>query len=309
MPGIQVNMTWMRGARAATLVLGLLFVSAGGAGADAPADDLVGSLTTYEVGDEETLLDVARRHDLGFVELVAANPGVDPWMPGKGRRINLPSAHILPDAPRQGIVINLAELRLYYFPEPGAPVRTYPIGVGRIGMTTPLGHTKITRKQANPVWFPTAETRADDPELPERVPSGPDNPLGFHALYLGWPTFVVHGTNKPWGIGRRVSRGCIRLYPEDIERLFDEVGVGTHVTVVDQSVKAGWRAGELYLEVHPAHEEADQVEDGVAVEPLPIPGLSEVILKQAGGQSTRLDWTRIREVEAQRRGIPVRVTL
>jgi L,D-transpeptidase ErfK/SrfK len=285
-----------------------MLLAGAGRAAPAPADDLVGSLDTYEVKETETLLDIARQHDLGFVELMAANPGVDPWLPGTGRRVALPGAHILPAAPHQGIVINLAELRLYYFPQPGAPVRTYPIGVGRVGMTTPLGQTRITRKQADPVWIPTADTRADDPELPERVPPGPDNPLGKHALYLGWPTFVVHGTNKPWGIGRRVSRGCIRLYPEDIERLFDEVGVGTQVTVVDQPVKAGWRDGELYLEVHPAHEEADRIEDGMPVEPQPIPDLDVVILKQVGDQARRLDWTRIHEVEAQRRGVPVRVT-
>lgn len=308
MPSVRVNLIRKNGASAAAaFALGILVAGASGAGV-ARADDLIGSLETYEVGEAETLLDVARQHDLGFVELMAANQEVDPWMPGSGQRVDLPAAHILPDASREGIVINLAELRLYYFPPPGAPVQTYPIGVGRVGMTTPLGATRIVRKQTDPVWIPTAATRADDPELPERVPPGPDNPLGKYALYLGWPTFVVHGTNKPWGIGRRVSRGCIRLYPEDIEQLFAEVGVGTRVTVVDQPAKVGWRDGEIYLEVHPAHEEADRIEDGMRIEPRPIPGLDMVILKKAGEQALRLDWDRVHEVEAMRRGVPVRVT-
>src|SRR5690606_29607209 len=154
-----------------------------------------------------------------------------------------------PDAPRDGIVVNLAELRFYYFRRKGEPrFLTRPIGIGREGFTTPLGQTTVVRKAKDPVWRPTAATRADRPDLPAAVPPGPDNPMGAYALYLGWPTYAMHGTNQPWGVGRRVSRGCIRLYPEDIEALYPLVPVGTRVTVVDQPLKVGWHMGELYLE-------------------------------------------------------------
>ena len=206
--------------------------------------DLVGQMQTHTVSANETLLDIARDYQLGFVEVVAANQGIDPWVPGAGKLLVVPGAHILPDAPRNGIVVNLAELRLYAFTSDGR-INTYPIGVGRLGLTTPVGQTRVIRKRANPTWTPTAATRADNPDLPKSVPPGPDNPLGRFAIDLGWPTYAIHGTNIPWGVGRRVSRGCIRMYPEHIEKLFAATDVGTKVTVVDQAVKVGWRDGSL----------------------------------------------------------------
>ncbi|MBE9554417.1 MAG: L,D-transpeptidase family protein, partial [Proteobacteria bacterium] len=170
-------------------------------------NDIIGGNGYYKVKEGETLLEIARLHDLGFIELVTANPGIDPWIPEAGRTVLLPSEHILPDASRQGIVINRPELRLYYFGDGTGPVVTYPIGVGRQGRETPLGSTSVAAKRANPTWTPPPSIRAERPELPATVPPGPENPLGLFAMNLGWKNYVIHGTNKPYGIGRRVSSG------------------------------------------------------------------------------------------------------
>lgn len=221
--------------------------------------DVVGRLRHTTVQGEETLLDIARAYDLGYDEIRAANPTVDPWTPPVGQRIVLPTAHVLPQTSREGVVINLPARRLFYYPpaEPGAPRRviTHPIGIGREGWATPLGATKVARKHASPAWTVPASIRREhaakgDP-LPAVVPPGPDNPLGSHALRLGWSSILIHGTNKPAGIGMRVSHGCIQLYPEDIAPLFEAVPVGTPVTVVDQPYLAGVGPDGLVLEAHP----------------------------------------------------------
>lgn len=269
---------------------------------------IVGELRSATTRYEDTLLDVALAHDLGYVELVAANPGVDPWLPGEGTLVLLPDRHILPDAPRRGIVINLAELRLYYFPANGGAVQTYPLGIGREGLTTPLGETRIVRKREKPTWYPTKATRADNPGLPAAVPPGPDNPLGDYAMYLGWPAYLIHGTNNPWGIGRRVSRGCIRMYPRDVARLYPQVGLGTPVTVVDQPLKFAWHDGELYMEAHATQRQVDQIEADGSFEPQQDSMLPQLVLDAAGDAVARLNWKRVREAVAQRRGYPVQIT-
>ena len=175
---------------------------------------------------EDTLPDIARRFNLGYEEIARANPGVDPWVPGEGREIVLPTQFVLPAAPREGLVINLAQLRVFYFPKvkEGEPqtVITHPIGIGKVGWQTPEGSTKVTGKRTNPTWFPPASVRKEHKEagdpLPSKVPPGPDNPLGAHMMTLGWPSYLIHGTNKPYGVGLRSSHGCIRFYPEDIAR-------------------------------------------------------------------------------------------
>ena len=270
--------------------------------------DLIGSLELYISDPERTLLDVARDHDLGVLEVMAANPGVDPWVPGDETAVLLPTAHLLPDAPRRGIVINLAELRLYHFPGEDEPPTTSAIGIGRAGFHTPLGSTRVVRKKADPTWYPTANTRADNPDLPSAVAPGPANPLGRFALYLGWPTYLVHGTSKPYGVGRRVSRGCIRLYPESIERLFAAVPLGTAVTVVDEPIKLGWHADNLYIEVHPALEQLDELERTGRLEPSKDRRVAARILDMAGASADRLDWSLIRVAQLQRLGIPARIT-
>ncbi len=269
--------------------------------------DLLGELIEHYTWTRDTLLDIARADRLGLPELLAANPGVDRWLPGTAQRLILPTRYILPDAPRAGIVVNTAELRLYYFHKDGW-IESFPIGVGRDAFTTPLGTTRVVRKQADPVWYPTENTRKDRPDLPAMVPAGPDNPLGEFALYLGWPTYLIHGTDQPWGVGRRVSRGCIRLYPEDISWLFEQVPTGTPVTVVHQPVKLG-RDGEgaLYLEVHPSLIQIDELEETGFATPDPLPDMTDDILFAAGDDIPRLDWAAIDRAMQDRTGLPVRI--
>lgn len=205
-------------------------------------------------------------------------------------------------------MINVSDMRLYHFPGKGAPVQTYPIGVGREGFSIPLGRTKITLKRDKPTWVPPPSVRAEKPELPEVVPPGPDNPLGDYALNLGLPLYRIHGTNRPYGVGRRVSHGCIRLYPADIEVLFKRVSVGTPVTIVEQPTKVGWVGGELYVEVHPSGEEIDQLEESHRFTPGRLPEFEERILRAAGEQSNRLDWEAIILAWEQRTGLPTRIT-
>jgi L,D-transpeptidase ErfK/SrfK len=291
-------------ARLLVLAFGLLAVGAPASGA-AASRTLDGALRVHFVEQGETLLDIARANGLGALELMAANPGVDPWIPRPGSPLVLPVFRLLPDAPQRGIVLNLAELRLYYFGKDGKELQSFPIGIGRLAFTTPLGTSKVVRKQVDPTWYPNAATRAENPELPAVVPPGPDNPLGRYALYLGWPQYAIHGTNRPWGVGRRVSRGCIRLYPEDIAALYPQVAIGTPVTVVDQPAKIAWHQGRLYLEIHPSRAQLDALEESGAFPFEIVADLDERIRKVAGDEVARIDWRAVREAEAQRRGFPV----
>ena len=212
--------------------------------------NLIGKTGFYFAKHEDTLLDIARRFGLGFVEIVAANRGVDPWTPGQGKKIRIPGAHIIPEGPRKGFLINIADQRLYWFKANG-DTKTYPIGTGKEAWETPTGSTKIKRKQKNPIWFVPESIREEDPTLPKVIPPGPQNPLGRHAFYLGWPSYLIHGTNIPWGVGRRVSHGCIRMYPENISEIFDEIKLGTDVAITDQEAKLTWLGSQILLEVHP----------------------------------------------------------
>jgi L,D-transpeptidase ErfK/SrfK len=269
--------------------------------------DVIGTSRTLKVEGEETLVGLARPNNLGYVELLAANPGVDPWLPGVGTELVLPTIFVLPPGPREGIVINLPEQRLYYFPKDGLPV-THPIGIGRDGYETPLGQTKVVRKKAGPSWYPPQSARADDPTLGKVVPPGPDNPLGTHALYLAWPQYLIHGTNKPDGIGRRVSRGCIRMYPEDIAALFETVPKGTPVRVISAPVKLGWSNGNLYMEVHPTIDQADAIEQTGHFTPKPVSGVRDLVAATAGDQTGQIDWSVVDRELVTRRGVPVRIT-
>lgn len=266
--------------------------------------DVIGGLDHYRITGEETLLEVARHYDIGFVEFMAANRGVDPWVPGIGTEVVVPAMHVLPDAPRRGIVVNLTEMRLYLFSPQGDIVGTWPIGIGQEAGMTPLGTTKIVAKELNPTWIPPPSIRREKPELPAAVPPGPDNPLGDRALALGWPRFLIHGTNKPYGVGRRVSHGCIRLYPEDIAQLYRLVAIGTPVTFVDQPVKLGWRDGALYLQIHPSKTQADLIEAEGRFEPEPLPGLRAKVLATAGKRADAIDWRAVARAAAERSGVP-----
>lgn len=221
--------------------------------------DLIGQVRHVAATKNDTLLDIARRFGIGYDEIKLANPGVDMWVPGEGTTVVVPTRFILPDAPRAGIVLNVPEMRLFYYPKPQPgeipAVETYPISIGRGDWETPLGHTTVIRKTPNPTWYPPAsiqeEHAASGDPLPEKVPPGPNNPLGKYALRLGLPGYLIHGTNRPFGIGMRVTHGCIRLYPEDIEALFGAVDVGTPVYIVHQPFKLGWHLGTPYFEAHP----------------------------------------------------------
>ena len=213
---------------------------------------LIGRQTIRLVRTDESLLEIARQYDLGGREITAANPGVDPFVPRVGRRIVVPTEWILPDVPiRKGIVVNIAEMRLFVYPRDGSEfVSTYPIGIGDQGTDTPVGSFLIIEKIENPAWNVPKSIRSEHPDLPAVVPPGPNNPMGSHALRLSDPTVLIHGTNRPWGIGNRDSHGCIRLYPEDIVRLFRTVRRGTPVTIVNQPVLTAVRGDRVYMAVH-----------------------------------------------------------
>ena len=306
-------------ALAAALAVQLAVTASAARGADDGSErqvlhgDMLGTLRHYRVRTQDTLLDVARRFDLGYTELIAANPGTDPWLPKPDTDLILPTGHLLANAPRQGIVINLADQRLYYFPPQGGAdggkVVSFPIGIGKEGFKTPAGGTRIVRKRTDPYWIPPESVRAEYPELPKVVPPGPNNPLGAYALDLGWPSYVIHGTNIPWGIGRRVSHGCIRLYPEDIADLFSRTKLETSVTVVDQPLKIGWSAGDLYVEIHPSQAQADEIESTGRFTPERIPELEYKIVSAAGKHVKRLNWPVIERAARERSGVPVRITL
>lgn len=226
--------------------------------------NMVGQVYTVTASNEDTLLDIARAHNVGYEEIRMANPDVSIWIPGEGTEVTIPGQFILPDEPRTGIVINVAELRLYYYPKVSdgeAPrVETYPIGIGSDAYNTPLGITKTTMRLENPAWYPPASIRREAAERgdppPAVVPPGPDNPLGQYAILLDIPGYLIHGTNQPDGIGMRASRGCIRMHSEDIESVFWRVPVGTQVNIIDAPIKVGWGAGgDAYVQAFTATDE------------------------------------------------------
>ena len=214
---------------------------------------LIGQMRYYEVKEDESLIEIARLFNLGFNEIADANPGIDPFVPPPGKKIKIPTLWVLPEKrPSRGIVINLSEMRLYYFFKRDKKrfIKTYPVGIGDEGTETPTGFFKITEKIENPAWHVPESIRKERPELPPVVPPGPDNPLGNYALRLSNSSILIHGTNKPWGIGRLVSHGCIRLYPEDIVKLFYDVKSGTEVYIIREPIKIGIKGKDIYVEVH-----------------------------------------------------------
>jgi L,D-transpeptidase ErfK/SrfK len=273
--------------------------------------DLVGELHSIEAHHEDTLLDIARRYGVGRDEIVNANPAVDPWLPGEGTRVLVPTRYILPNVPREGLVVNLPEMRLFYFPSVAKGqlrrLITYPVSVGRMDWKTPLGVTRIVAKQADPAWRPPASVRREhvdqgDEPLPEVVPAGPDNPLGKYALRLAVPGYLIHGTNKPFGIGMRVTHGCMRLYPEDIDKLFHEISVNTKVTLVNEPVKLGWLADTLFVEIHPPLEEDKDLSEHLLRYTL------ELIYAEHERRPFVLDGAALKHAVEQHLGIPVPVS-
>ena len=272
-----------------------------------PGQKTVGEATRYTVKEGEVFGDIARQFDIGYTELVTANPGVNPWVPGAGRTITIPTVHVLPDAPREGIVINLAQWRLFYFPPGGDRVETHPITIGFVGKNTPVGATRVVSKEPNPTWYPPASIRSEEPDLPAAVPPGPDNPLGAFALHLGWKNYLIHGTNKPDSIGRAVSHGCMRLYPEDVEKLFGEVGVGTPVHTVQEPATTGWQGDALYVQVYPSKSQTEEIDTMQPVTSDPATGVEAVVRAAAGNYADLIDWNAVRRAAQQRTGMAVKV--
>ncbi len=285
-----------------------LFALAAPVSAQTYNKDYVGKMEVYRADYEDTLVHLARKYGLGFVEMRAANPKLDPWIPGPGARVVIPSQSILPDAPRSGIVLNLAEMKLYLFEKPGEAPIVYSISPGREGLNTPVGQTTVTGKKENPTWTPTDRMRKEDPTLKVSYGPGPDNPLGTHALYLGWPQMRIHGTNKPYAIGRRASSGCIRMYPEAIRDIYNRVPVGTKITSVDQPVKVGWIDDKMYVEVSPTQDQSLRVEELGEFKSYEITAEDmKRITAKAGSLSDRIDWEAVRKAVREHRGYPVPV--
>ncbi|HTY50745.1 MAG TPA: L,D-transpeptidase family protein [Steroidobacteraceae bacterium] len=261
----------------------------------------------------DTLVDIARNYGLGYEEMVRANPGVDPWLPGEGTPIVIPGRRILPPGPRDGIVVNLPEHRLYYYPKlkrgEKPYVITYPVSVGKMDWHTPLGQTYITQKIRNPVWIPPQSVRQEhltngDP-LPAVVKAGPDNPLGLFALRMAVHPgdYLIHGTNNPLAVGMPVTHGCLRLYPEDIAALFPKVPVGTKVYLIDEPIKVAFVDRQLLLEVHPPIDD-----QGQSIEP--VLATFEQMLNQAlGNTTTAVNWDYAVQVLKKANGIPAVVGL
>jgi L,D-transpeptidase ErfK/SrfK len=291
----------------------LLVLAAGPVGAVTwplpPGTDVIGELTTDTLREGDRLVDMARMHNIGFVEMAAANPGLDPWLPSPGTEVRVPQLHVLPDGPREGIVINLAERRLYFFSDrwpdrDGPVVSTHPVGVGLAERATPLVSTRVTARVDDPAWYPTAEVRdwyrrVRDIELPPVVPPGDDNPLGRHALILAGDGLLIHGTHRPAGVGMRVSQGCIRLYPESIAKLIGQVPIGTPVRIIDEPIRTGWRDDRLYLEVDPAGDDPAAPRDAAAWQPL-----ERRLREHAAQGSVRIDFDAARAAFERADGVP-----
>ncbi len=272
----------------------------------AVANDVVGEIVLTSTIRTDTIADIARTYSQGYRELRMANPAVDPWLTGEDTEVVIPSQYVLPDAPREGVVINVPEMRLYYYPraKPGEQrlVATYPISIGRQDWSTPHGATRVVSKIKDPTWTPPESIRrehaAEGDILPAVVPAGPQNPLGAYALRLGISGYLIHGTDKPYGIGMRVTHGCMRLYPEDIERVFHTVSVGTTVRLVNEPYKIGFANGRIYLEVHPHLEEDDaKFRD-------PFTYVASLIAKKSAAYDVRLDWQATRAAVYQADGVP-----
>lgn len=276
-------------------------------------DTVIGEVQYVTAKHEDTFLDIGRRHGVGYEEMVAANPGVDPWLPGEGKQVLIPSRYILPNAPREGVVVSLAEHRLYYFPAAKANepqiVVTYPISVGKMDWKTPLGLTRIVDKRVRPTWYPPESVRkehaADGRPLPRAVPPGPDNPLGEFAMRLGIPggAYLIHGTNRPAGVGMQVTHGCIRMYPEDIEQFFKMVAVNTPVRIVHQPYKMGWQGDQLFMEVHAPLEGQ---EDGDLHS---LTNITRALVAATQDRTVAIDWAKAEAAFVRPTGIPQPVVL
>lgn len=260
-----------------------------------PGDSVIGTPFYVKTHKEHTLLDIGRHHGVGVDEMEQANPDVDMWVPGADQDVLVPDMFVLPNTAREGIVINVAEKRMYYFRSP-TEVETFAVGTGREGWDSPVGSYSIIEKIKDPTWTPPESIRKEHAAmgdiLPAVVPAGPDNPLGQYAMRLSNPSYLIHGTAKPWGVGMRVTHGCTRMFPEDVEKLFAQVEVGTPVRIIDQPYKIGWLGDKLYLEVN-----ASEGAQAIAAEQV-IPS------SIANADGVFVDWDEVRRVQEENAGLP-----
>jgi L,D-transpeptidase ErfK/SrfK len=278
-----------------------------------PDQNVVGEDQSVVTVYADTLYDLARKYSVDSQELIRVNPGIDPWLPGAGKKVIIPGRLILPPGPHVGIIVNLPEHRLYYFPKPrrGKPrvVITYPVSIGKLDWRTPIGLTHVIAKIQNPVWYVPEGVRkehlADGDPLPRVVMPGPDDPLGKFALRLaaGGGTYLIHGTNNPIAVGMPVTHGCIRLYPDDVEQLFPLVPVGTAVYIINDPIKVAWVDGELLLEAHPPIDD-----QGQSLEPN-VDAFSQLLQKAVGDSTVAINWDYAREVLKQANGVLATVGL
>lgn len=280
-------------------------------------EDVVGELVLAASVASDTLSDLARAYDQGYLEMRHANPEIDPWLPGEDTEIVIPSRYVLPATQRSGLVINVPEMRLYYFPphtkeskqgaesNNGPRVVTHPISIGRQEWNTPHGLTKIVAKIKDPPWYPPESIREEHAAkgdiLPKIVPAGPDNPLGAYKMRLGLPGYLIHGTNKPYGIGMRVTHGCIRMYPKDVEAIFDLVPLGTQVAIVNQPYKVGLSHGAIYLEVHPHLDEDNEIFRDEYTH------VVNLVLEKVGDLEVSLQWGALQEALKHQTGMPTQI--
>lgn len=264
---------------------------------------LLGEVTTIRAASGDTPVSIGQRYNLGVNAVIAANPGTtERTVFTAGTSVQIPAAFLLPPLPHDGIVINLPEMRLYYYPTRDQ-LMTFPIGIGKIGKTIPIIRTSIIRKVKNPVWIPPDDIRKFNEEqgitLPKIMPAGPDNPLGPYAIYLKLPTYLIHSTIFPDSIGRRASFGCIRMNENDIARFFPAVTPGTPVEIIDMPNKAGWSGNTLYLESHPPLEERSFHSDAT------LDGIVRLIEKNLPkNRVTLVDWQLLASIAAQPDGMP-----
>ena len=285
----------------------LVFSSVEAATYELPAKgiDTIGKVQHIRLSSGQALTDIARKYDIGYYELVEANPRVNPVHLVNGTPITIPSRYVLPDAPRKGIVINLAELRLYYYPKGSNKVVTMPVGIGRQGWDTPTGTFKVIQKIKNPAWHVPKSVAEDMAQngviLPKVVPAGPNNPLGQYAMRLSLPSYLIHGTTVPAGVGRRVSAGCIRMFPEDIKALFAMVPNSTPVTIVNQPYKLGYDGKQLVMESHkPLSEMRHKYSDNLQA--IWVDAIDNFMAEQKN--PTVVNWSQVDVVARAQMGIP-----
>ena len=283
---------------------------------DIPTDgsSVVGTDNHMAAVYKDTLLDIARRNSLGYYEIIRANPGVDMWLPGAGTDIMLPGRRILPPGPREGIVVNLPEHRLYYYPKAKKGekqvVITYPVSIGKMDWKTPIGETRVIQKEKHPNWYPPEGVRkehlANGDPLPAVVKAGPDNPLGDYAMRLaaGGGTYLIHGTNNPMAVGMAITHGCVRMYPEDVAALFPLIPVGTKVWLINEPVKVAFVDGELLMEAHPPVDE-----EGQNTSEPNLDLLSQKLDQALGSTTAAIHWDFAKEALQAANGIPTVVGL